>query len=115
MLLEALSSNCWSDLYILKLDDRPWGEYRGRWSTENVDIHLTGRRHLRLEKAGWLGSRFALTDLDGRILAEADRVGVFASAWDLRLSSGPARLLSAGWFNTAYKVVQDGRVLAEIN
>ena len=71
MMLEALSPSCWSDLYVLKLDGRPWGEYRGRWFSECVDIHLTGRHQLGLEKAGWLGSRFTLTDTaDGRILAE---------------------------------------------
>jgi len=115
-MLEALSPSCWSDLYVLKLDGRPWGEYRGRWFSEGVDIHLIGRRQLRLDKAGWLGSRFALTDAsDGRVLAAADRSGVFTSAWDLHLSNGPARLASAGWFNTGYRVIQGGRALAEIN
>ena len=116
MMLEALSPSCWSDLYVLKLDGRPWGEYRGRWFSEGVDIHLIGRRQLRLDKAGWLGSRFALTDAsDGRVLAAADRSGVFTSAWDLHLSNGPARLASAGWFNTGYRVVQSGGALAEVN
>jgi hypothetical protein len=40
---------------------------------------------------------------------------MFTSAWDLRLSNGPAQLVSAGWFNTGYKVVRGGRVLAEVN
>ncbi|MGH7612927.1 MAG: hypothetical protein ACREMW_02655 [Gemmatimonadales bacterium] len=116
MMLEALSPSCWSDLYILKVDGRPWGEYRGRWLSESVDIHLTGRRQLVLKKASWLGSRFILTDsADGRSLAEADRRGLFTSAWDMRLSNRPARLVSAGWFNTGYRVVHDGRALAEIN
>jgi hypothetical protein len=116
MMLEALSPSCWSDLYVLKLDGRPWGEYRGRWFSESVDIRLTGRRQLRLKKAGWLGSRFGLTDsADGSVLAEAERSGLFTSAWDLRLSNGPARLVSAGWFNTGYRVVQGGRILAEVN
>ena len=117
MLLEALSPSCWSDLYVLKLEGRPWGEYRGRWFSECVDIDLTGRRQLRLEKVGWLGSRFVLTDsTDGRILAEADRSGLFTSAWDLRLSDGqPARLVSAGWLNTGYRVAQDGQIIAEIS
>jgi hypothetical protein len=116
MMLEALSPSCWSDLYVLKLDGRSWGEYRGRWFSECVDIRLTGRRQLRLDKAGWLGSRFTLTDsADGRSLAEADRCGVFTSAWNLRLSNGPAHLVSAGWFNTDYRVIQGGRALAEIN
>jgi hypothetical protein len=116
MMLKAISPTCWSDLYVLKLDGRPWGEYRGRWFSECVDIHLAGRRQLRLEKAGWLGSQFTLTDTaDRRSLAKADRSGVFTSAWDLRLSTGPARLVSAGWFNTGYRVLQGGRAVAEIN
>ena len=52
MMLEAISPTCWSDLYVLKLDGRPWGEYRGRWFSECVDIHLTERHELGLEKAG---------------------------------------------------------------
>src|SRR5262245_36770537 len=116
MILEALSPSCWSDRYVLKLDGRSWGEYRGRWFSESVDIHLTGRRQLRLEKGGWLGSRFALTDTsDESVLAEADRSGLFTSAWDLRLSNGPARLVSAGWFNTGFRAVQDNRNLANID
>ena len=114
MLLEAHSPSCWSDLYVLKLDGRPWGEYRGRWFSERVDIHLTGRRQLRLEKAGWLGSHFALINAaDDNSLAEADRSGFLTSAWDLQLSTGPAQLASAGWLNTGYQTVQRGRVLAE--
>lgn len=116
MRLEAISPSCLSDHYVLKLDGRPWGEYRGRWFSESVDIHLTERRQLGLEKAGWLGNRFTLTDSnDGQILAEAGRSGVFTSAWDMRLSTGPARLVSAGWFNTGFQVVQGGRVSAEVN
>src|ERR1700694_2006414 len=106
MMLEALSPSCFSDVYVLKLDGRPWGEYRGRWFSESVDIQAIGRRGFGLEKAGWLGSRFALTDhADRRLLAEADRSGWLTSAWDLRLSKGPAQLVSAGWFNTGYQVI----------
>jgi hypothetical protein len=116
VMLEALSPSCFSDLYVLKLDGRPWGEYRGRWFSESVDIRLIGRRGLGLEKAGWLGSRFTLTDTaDGRVLAEADRSGLLTSAWNMRLSNGPARLISAGWFNTSYQVVQDGRTAGDVN
>src|SRR5438034_9229025 len=98
MKLEALSPSCWSALYVLKLDGRSGGEYRGRWFNEWVDIDLTGRRRLGLQKTGWLGSRFKLTDrADGPLLAAADRAGLFTSAWDLRLTSGPARPRVAGW------------------
>ncbi|HMC64719.1 MAG TPA: hypothetical protein VKI65_07255 [Gemmataceae bacterium] len=116
MMLEALSPSCFSDRYVLKLDGSPWGEYRGRWFNESVDIRLIGRRALGLEKNGWLGSRFALVDTaSGRTVAEADRSGFFTSAWDLRLSNGSARLVSAGWFNTGYEVLQGRRRAADVN
>jgi hypothetical protein len=116
MMLEAVSPSCWSNQYVLKLDGRPWGEFRGRWFSECIDIRLTGHHQLHLEKASWLGSRFALTDTaNGQVVAAADRSGVFTSAWDLRLSNGPGRLVSAGWFNTGYRVLQGGRALAEVN
>jgi hypothetical protein len=116
MALEALSPSCFSDLYVLKLDERPWGEYRGRWFSESVDIRLTGRRELSLKKSGWLGSRFTLTDgADGKILAQADRSGMFTSAWNMRLTNGSAQLISAGWFNSGFQVIQDGRPVADVN
>ena len=60
--------------------------------------------------------RFTLTDTaDGKVLAEANRGGMLTSAWDMRLASGPARLVSAGWFNTGYQVVQEGRTTGEVN
>src|SRR5262245_44027894 len=116
MMLEALSPSCWSDHYVLKLDGRPWGQYHGRWFSEHIDIHLIGRRELLFEKDGWMGSHFALKDaVDDQILAEADRSGVFTSAWNLQLSNGPARLVSAGWFNTGFQVLQPGSVVADVN
>ena len=33
----------------------------------------------------------------------------------MQLSNGPAQLVSAGWFNTGYRVVQAGWASAEIN
>jgi hypothetical protein len=115
MILEAISPSCWSDTYVLKLDGRPWGEYRGRWFSECIDIRLVGHQELAVQKEGWLGGRFVLTATDGSILAEAERAGILTSAWELRLSNGTARLVSAGWFNTGYQVVLGGRILADIN
>ena len=60
MMLEALSPTCWSDEYVLKPDENPWGKYAGRWFSEHVDVHLTGRRQLTLQKTGWIGSRFEI-------------------------------------------------------
>ena len=116
MILEAISPSCCSDIYVLKLDSRPWGEYSGRWFSECVDIELVGRQELALEKEGWLGSRFVLTNTaDESVLAEAHRAGIFTSAWELALSTGQAMLVSAGWFNTGYQVVQADYVVAEVN
>jgi hypothetical protein len=116
MILQAISPSCWSNTYVLKLDGHPWGEYRGRWFSECVDIRLIGHQELAMEKEGWLGNRFRLTNTaDGCILAEADRTAVFTSAWELRLSNGPARLVSAGWFNTGYQVRRADSILAEVN
>jgi len=115
MILKARSPSCFSNRYVLKVDGRPLGEFRGRWMSERVEVHLRGQRRLCLEKQSWLGSRFTLTDAAGNVLAEANRSGVFTRAWDLSLSSGPARLVSAGMFNTGFLVEQDNLTLAEVN
>ena len=116
MVLEARSPNCFSSHYVLKRNDRTHGEYRARWFSEGVDIRLTSRRRLHLDKTSWGGSHFKLTDAsDGRILAEAFRTGLFTTAWNLRLSSGPAQLVSAGFFNTGFIVQQGGQTIAETN
>ena len=115
MILEARSPSCFSNHYVLKLDGQPQGDYRGRWFSEGIDIHLRGRRRLHLEKRSWIGSHFRLTDESGNVLAEANRSGFFTSAWDLALSNGPARLVSAGLFNTGYAVVQASQKAAEVN
>jgi hypothetical protein len=116
MILEARSSNCFSNHYVLKLDGRPHGEFRGRWFSEGVDIRLSSRRRLHLDKIAWTGSHFKLTDTaDGRVLAEAFRSGLFTSAWRLRLSNGSAQLVSAGFFTTGFIVLQGGQTKAETN
>ena len=116
MILEARSPNCFTDHYVLKLNGRPHGEFRGRWFSEGVDISLTSRRRLHLDKSSWAGSQFKLTDAsDGCILAEASRSGLFTSAWDLRLSNGPAQFVSAGFFNNGFMVVQGRETVAETN
>ena len=115
MILEARSPSCFSGRYVLKLDGRPRGEYRGRWFSEGVDIRLTGRLRLHLQKASWLGSHFNLTDTNGDVLAEANRSGFLTSAWDLKLSTGAARLVSAGLFNTGFNVLQSGQTTGTVN
>ncbi len=116
MILEARSRSCLSSEYVLKLDDNPHGTFRARALSERIDVRLGGRRQLRFDKQSWLGSRLTLTDpASAGTVAEAERAGTFTSAWDLRLSSGPARLVSAGMFNTGFIVERAGRTIAEVN
>ncbi len=116
MRLEARSPNCFSSVYVLKRDGRPIGEFRSRWFSESIDVRLTGRRGLTLAKIGWLGSQFQLIDAgEETVVGTARRAGLFTSAWELDLGSGPAELVSAGWFNTAYLVSRDGLELARVN
>ena len=116
MILEARSRSCLSNEYILKLDGNPHGTFRARALGERIDVRLGGRRQLRFDKHSWLGSRLTLTDpATSTVVAEAQRAGTFISAWDLRLSSGPARLVSAGVFNSGFTVKRGGHTAAEVN
>ena len=116
-MLKARSRSCLSAVYVLKLDDRPFGQFRGRWFSEAVDIHLVGRANVRLKKVGIFGSHFELIDSDtGAVLGAADRPGFLSRAWNLRLSGGRATLKSAGLFNSGYHVVDErGKSIAEVN
>ncbi len=116
MRLECRSPSCFSSRYVLKLDGRPHGQFSGRWFSERIDIRMTDRRNLHLKKAGWLGSHFQLWGAsDPQILGEADREGFLSSAWGLKLTVGPARLVSAGFFNSAYLLEQQGRRTARVD
>ena len=116
MILEARSRSCLSSEYVLKLDGNAHGTFRARALSERIDVRLGGRRQLRFDKQSWLGSRLTLTDSNtASAVAEAERAGTFTSAWDLRLSSGPARFVSAGMFNTGFIVERAGHTIAEVN
>ena len=116
MILEARSRSCFANDYVLKLADASIGTFQARALSEQVDVRLGRRRLLRFEKHSFFGSRLTLTDTTtGSIVAEADRAGTFTSAWDLRLSNGPARLVSAGMFNSGWVVEHAGHPMAEVN
>jgi len=115
MILEAEAADCCSTTFVLKVDGRPIGKYEGRWFSESLDIDMMGRRHLSLEKIGWLSSEFHLKDQDGEVLARADRAGIFTSAWDLTLSVGVCQLIRDGWFTSAFVVQQGDTVLARVD
>jgi hypothetical protein len=116
MRLEARAASCFSSTYVLKADGRPVGKYEGRWFSESLDIHLTGRRKLAFEKLGWFGSEFVLkSEEPDAYLGHADRAGFFTSGWNLDLSVGAAELVRAGWFDSGYEVRQRGQVLGRVD
>jgi hypothetical protein len=116
MILEARAQNCCSATHLLKLDDRPCGSFDSFWFAEGFEVQLLGRRRWRFEKAGWLSGEFLLKDADsGEVVGRAVPAGFFTSAWDLELSIGAAKLVSAGWFQSAYRLQQDGNVHAEVD
>ncbi len=116
MLLEAEAASCFSSTFVLKLDGRPVGKFEGRWLSEGIDLALVGRRRLRFEKAGWVGSHFQLLAAgEQEPIAEADRSGLFTSSWDLTLSVGPAQMAREGWFATGYAVRRGGREVARVD
>jgi hypothetical protein len=116
MILEARSADCCSTEFVLKVDGRPVGKYEGRWFSEGLDVQLLGRHTLRFEQDGWFTSRFVLKfGEEQEKLVEADRAGVFTSAWDLKLSVGPAQMVLDGWFTTAYVLTQGDRRIGSVD
>ena len=115
MLLEAEPASCCSSTFVLRLGGRPLGKFEGRWLSEGIDLALLGRRWLRFEKVGWIGSRFRLVAEDEEdSVAEADRAGILTSSWDLVLSVGRAALAREGWFATGYVVRRGEREVARV-
>jgi hypothetical protein len=116
MILEAKSAGCFSWTFVLKLDDRPIGKLMGRWFTENLEIHLTERRHLGFRKISWFSSQFDLVDLtDDECLARCDHSGIFTSSWNVSLSVGNGQLVRTGWFDTAYEFIHEQEALARVD
>lgn len=115
MKLEATSRHCCSRHYLLRLDGRPTGEFRGRWFSEGLEVRGTGRQHWNLEKAAWFGSQFSLKEgTSGEVLARGTPAGWLTSSWDLELGDGPARLVSRGILSSGYRIERDDRVLGEV-
>ena len=115
MLLEAEPASCCSSTFVLRLGGRPLGKFEGRWLSEGIDLALLGRRWLRFEKVGWIGSRFQLVaEGDEGPVAEAERGGLFTSTWDLVLSVGRAQMAREGWFATGYVVRRGEREVARV-
>jgi hypothetical protein len=116
MFLEARTANCCGSTFVLKADGHAVGKFETRVFSEGLDIALIGRRQLRLEKVGWLGSQFILMrDGDDQPIARADRGGIFTSSWDLELQCGLVKLVHAGWFQTGYLIQQDEQELGRVD
>src|SRR5262249_9986842 len=114
--LEARAANCCSSKYVLKLDGRPIGKFEGRWFSESLDVNLTERRQLALQKVSLMGSQFVLRAQDEeQPLGSAQRSGFFSSGWDLILSTGGCRLEKAGWFESSYVLRQGDGIVARVD
>jgi hypothetical protein len=116
MRLEGEAANCFSTRFVLKLDDRPFGKFEGRWFGESLDVQLLERRKLIFRKKGAFTSEFDLVDTEGdKVLGRARRSGFFTSAWDLFLGAGEVKLVKVGWFGSSYQVTGNGEVLATVH
>src|SRR5262245_6134776 len=103
MILEARAENCFSSTFVIKVNGQAVGKFTGRWFGEGLDVSMLGQRRLKFEKAGWIGSHFRLKSADDdRVIAEAQKAGLFTSAWELQLSVGQAYLERAGWFDSGW-------------
>jgi hypothetical protein len=116
MILEARAENCFSSTHVLKLNGQAIGKIEGRFFSEGLDLALTGRRRLKLDKAGWLTSNFQLKDSEtDAVLVEARPTGIFTSAWDLTLSCGQGQMKRAGFFTSSYDVRIGNKVVATVD
>lgn len=115
MHLEARAPNCFSRHFVLKLDERPVGTFKGRWFSEGIDIRLTERLQLHFEKLSWVGSDFRLIDVNTQeVLAQGQRAGWFTRTWNLQLRTGPAQLVAPSLFSFRYNVIQNGEIVASV-
>ncbi len=116
MILEGRAENCFSSTHVLKLNGQAIGKIEGRFFSEGLDLALTGRRRLKLDKAGWLTSHFQLKDGESdTVLVEARPVGLFSSGWDLVLTCGKCELRKSGFFSSSYDVRQGAKILATVD
>jgi hypothetical protein len=116
MILEAKAEDCCSRTYVLKLNNQAIGSIQGRFMSEGLDLALTGRQRLKLDKASWLSSHFQLKDAESdEVLVEARAAGMFRAGWNLTLASGPATFTRAGFFKTGYEIRRGGQLLGTVD
>ena len=95
-MLEARPQSCFSNRFLLTLDDEPLGSYDLHRFGRRARIRLTSGERMRFERKGWTGFRVHLLDeWTDAVLAEGGP-RLFGRTWDLRLSIGPARLQRCG-------------------
>jgi hypothetical protein len=116
MQLEARAENCFSSTHVLKLNGQPIGRITGRFFGEGMDLSLTGRRHLKLDREGWLTSQFKLKDGEtDEVLVEARPAGIFTTSWELNLTCGPAEMSRRGFFSSGYDVRMGKRIVGSVD
>src|SRR5262245_17741895 len=116
MILEGRAENCFSNTHVLKLNGQAIGKIEGRFFSEGLDLSLTGRRRLKLDRASWLTSHFQLKDAESdAVLVEARPAGFFSSGWDLVLSCGPGQLRKSSFWSSSYDVRQGAKILATVD
>lgn len=116
IVLTTQTPSCFSSQYVLLDNGKPCGKFTGRTFSSSIDVSLLQRYRLEFLHAGIFTSRYTLNDLTrGEVLAKSQSAGVFTSAWDLSLSIGQCKMVSAGLFNQGFYVEQANRRLAEVN
>jgi len=116
MILEARAEDCCSTTHVLKINGQAIGSMTGRFWSEGLDLALTGRQRLKLDKSGWLTSQFQLKDAESdEVLVQASPIGMFSSGWSLKLVSGPATLERAGFFATGYEIRRGKELLGRVD
>jgi len=108
MKLEAEARGCWGTRFALRLDGSPWGDVVGRGFGDAAEVRLLGRRRLAFQRRGFLSGTYRLLDEDGTELGAGWQSGFFGSKWAVRLSCGEGTLVSAGVFNTGFRLLVEG-------
>lgn len=115
-MLETHTPSCFSSQYVLLDNGKPCGKFTGRTFSSCIDVSLLRRYRLEFRHAGIFTSRYTLIDLSsGSVLATSQSAGMFTSTWDLSLSIGACKMVSAGWLNQGFFIKQGKRRLAEVN
>ena len=115
-MLETHSPNCFSSQYVLLDNGKPTGKFTGRAFSNSIDVSLLQQYRLTFKHAGIFNSRYTLVERGtGSLVAGAAHAGLFTSTWNLSLSVGDCKMVSAGLFNQGFYIEQTRKRLAEVN